>query len=192
MNCTPKVRQKTFGVQFVLTQPHVVLGKHEVCSPEKIAITVRNIIIEYRDIADPGDVAGFIRNIEEWIKARMGVILWTMVNNLVMFKDYDKARAVLDMYGLPSSSWNDKRIEGEVKSRLTKSQRLLDEVEAEREKQSEEIDKIRSQFDGQTAALMAHFKFQIDTSTMRATIYAHLVARHNAEIKEMKKAMNKK
>ena len=179
-------------IDLVCGKVNVVLGKHEVCSPEKIAITVRNIIIEYRDIADPGDVAGFIRNIEEWIKARMGVILWTMVSNLVMFKDYDKARAVLDMYGLPSSSWNEKRIEGEVKSRLAKSQRLLEEVEAEREKQSEDIDKIRSQFDGQTAALMAHFKFQIDTSTMRATIYAHLVARHNAEIKAMKKTMKKK
>ena len=192
MNCTPKVRQKTFGVQFVLTQPHVVLGKHEVCSPEKIAITVRNIIIEYHDIADPGDIAGFFRNIEEWIKARMRVILWTMVSNLVMFKDYDKARVVLDMYGLPSSLWNEKRIDGEVKSRLAKSQRLLEEVEAEREKQTEDIEKIRSLFDGQTAALMAHFKFQIDTSTMRATIYAHLVARNNDEIKAMKKAMKKK
>ena len=179
-------------MQFVLTQPHVVLGKHEVCSPEKIAITVRNIIIEYHDIADPGDIAGFIRNIEEWIKARMRVILWTMVSNLVMFKDYDKARVVLDMYGLPSSLWNEKRIDGEVKSRLAKSQRLLEEVEAEREKQTEDIEKIRSLFDGQTAALMAHFKFQIDTSTMRATIYAHLVARNNDEIKAMKKAMKKK
>ena len=179
-------------MQFVLTQPHVVLGKHKVCSPEKIAITVRNIIIEYHDIADPGDIAGFIRNIEEWIKARMRVILWTMVSNLMIYKDYDKARVVLDMYGLPSSSWNEKRIDGEVKSRLAKSQRLLDEIEAEREKQTEDIEKIRSQFDGQTAALMAHFKFQIDTSTMRATIYAHLVARHNDEIKAMKKAMKKK
>lgn len=179
-------------IDLVCGKVNVILDKHEICTPDKIAIVARNIIIEYRDIADPCDFAGFIRNIEEWIKARMGVILWTMVSNIVMFKDYDKARAVLDMYGLPSSSWNEKRIEGEVKSRLAKSQRLLDEIEAEREKQTEDIDKIRSQFDGQTAALMAHFKFQIDTSTMRATIYAHLVARHNEEIKAMKKEMNKK
>ena len=110
----------------------------------------------------------------------------------MIYKDYDKARVVLDMYWLPSSSWNEKRIDGEVKSRLAKSQRLLEEVEAEREKQTEDIEKIRSLFDGQTAALMAHFKFQIDTSTMRATIYAHLVARHNDEIKAIKKAMKKK
>lgn len=110
----------------------------------------------------------------------------------MIYKDYDKARVVLDMYGLPSSLWNEKRIDGEVKSRLAKSQRLLEEVEAERDKQTEDIEKIRSLFDGQTAALMAHFKFQIDTSTMRATIYAHLVARNNDEIKAMKKAMKKK
>lgn len=179
-------------IDLVCGKVNVILGKHEVRSPEKIAVAVRNIIIEYRDIADPGDFAGFIRNIEEWIKARMGVILWTMASNLVMFKDYNKARAVLDMYGLPSSDWNERRIEGEVKSRLAKAQRLLDEIDAEQEKQTEDIEKIRSLFDGQTASLMAHFKFQIDTSTMRATIYAHLVARHNDEIKTMKKAMNKK
>lgn len=179
-------------IDLVCGKVNVILSKHEICSPEKIAITVRNIIIEYRDIADPGDVVGYIRNIEEWIKARMQVILWTMASNLVMFKDYDKARAVLDMYGLPSSAWNEKRIEGEVKSRLAKAQRLLGEIDAERERQTEDMEKIRSRFDGQTAALMAHFKFQIDTSTMKATIYAHLVARHNDEIKAMKKAMKKK
>lgn len=179
-------------IDLVCGKVNVILGKHEVCSPEKISIAARNIVIEYRNIADPGDVAGFIRNIEEWIKARMGVILWTMANNLLMFKDYEKIKAVLEIYGLPSSSWNEKRIDGEIKSRLSKSQRTLEELEEERDKQGEETDKIRSRFDAQTAALMAHFKFQIDTSTMRAPIYAHLVARHNEEIKAMKKAMSKK
>lgn len=189
-----KLEQLTIDqfIDLVCGKVNVILDKHEVCSPEKIAMAVRNIIIEYRDIADPGDVAGYIRNIEEWIKARMQVILWTMASNLVMFKDYDRARAVLEMYGLPSLAWNEKRIEGEVKSRLAKAQRLLGEIDAERERQPEDIEKIRSRFDCQTASLMAHFKFQIDTSTMRATIYAHLVARHNDEIKTMKKNMNKK
>lgn len=179
-------------IDLVCGKVNVILDKHEICTPDKIAIAARNIIIEYRGIADPGDVAGFIRNIEEWVRARLGVILWTMANNLLTFKDYDKVRAVLEIYGLPSSSWNEKRIEGEIKSRLSKSQRSLEELEEEREKHSDETDKVRSRFDAQTAALIAHFKFQIDTSTMRAPIYAHLVARHNEEIKAMKKEMNKK
>ena len=33
-------------IDLVCGNVNVVLGKHEVCSPEKIAITVRNIVIE--------------------------------------------------------------------------------------------------------------------------------------------------
>lgn len=178
-------------IDLVCGKVNVILGKHEVQSPEKIAITVRNIIIEYRDIADPGDVAGFLRNIEEWIKARMGVILWTIADNLIVLNNYDKTRAVLNIYGLPADAWNEKRIEGEVKSRLSKAQRALDDIEAEREQRSDDVNQVRCQFEGQTAALMAHFKFQIDTSTMKASIYAHLVARHNQEIKAQIRAMKK-
>ena len=42
-------------IDLVCGKVNVILCKHEVQSPEQIAITVRNIIIEYRDIADPGE-----------------------------------------------------------------------------------------------------------------------------------------
>lgn len=38
---------------------------------------------------------------------------------------------------------------------------------------------------------MAHFKFQIDPATIKATLYANLVARHNREIKALMAALRK-
>ena len=44
----------------------------------------------------------------------------------------------------------------------------------------------------QSEIQMAHFKFQIDVSNMKATLYAHLVARFNREIKAHVEAFKKK
>ena len=65
-------------------------------------------------------------------------------------------------------------------------------METENEKLIAEREKIRAQFDAQTAAIMAHFKFQIDPATIKATLYANLVARHNREIKAQMAALKKK
>ncbi len=75
---------------------------------------------------------------------------------------------------------------------LAQSQRELQELEAENEKVNAEREKIRGHFDAQTATMMAHFKFQIDPDTIKATLYANLVARHNREIKAQMAAMRKK
>ena len=189
-----KLEQLTLSqfVDLITGNTSILHRKVEIPNQAKLAVVVRDIVMEYRAIADPGGVETYLTHIEEWIKAKISVVVLTMCRNLSELKRYDRAREVLDSLGLNCQSWNEHRMEGEVMARLSKAQRTLDELEAENEKMTEERENIRGQFDTQTAGLMAHFKFQIDPGTIKATLYANLVARHNREIKAQMAAMRKK
>ena len=101
----------------------------------------------------------------------------------------ERTREVLIAAGLPAEGWNDKRIESEVHIQLQKSKRAFDEADKDDDNSEEEKENIRNAFNGMIAAMMAHFKFQIDVVKMMAPVFAHLVARYHAEMKAMKKAM---
>ena len=161
-------------------------------SADKAAIVLRNVVMGYRNIADPGGTHSYLQRVEEWIKAKIEVIVFTMCLNLAALKQIDRAREVLDAYGLSSSGWNDSRVEGAINAKLSQAQRALNDIDALNENADVERENIRAMFDAQTAALMAHFKFQIDPVTIKATLYANLVARHNREIKAQMAAMRKK
>lgn len=189
-----KLEQLTLSqfVDLVCGDTKVLLGKHETANPNKMAFVIRSIVLEYRAIADPGGTGSYFKHVEDWIKAKMNVIIFTMCSNLVSLKQYSRAREVLVDYGLSASNWSDGRVEGTVQAKLAQSQRELQELEAENDKVNAEYEKIRSHFDEQTATMMAHFKFQIDPDTIKATLYANLVARHNREVKAQMAAMKKK
>ncbi len=189
-----KLEQLTLSqfVELVCGNTGVLLGKAEIGHPSKLAVATRNIVFEYRSIADPGGMSTYFRHIEDMIKDKINVIIFTMLNNLVSLKQYDRAREVLVEYGLSASDWTDGRVDGIIKAKLAQSQRALEDKEAENEKVIVERDKIRAQFDSQIAFIMAHFKFQIAPDTIKATLYANLVARYNREIKAQMAAMRKK
>lgn len=169
-----------------------LLAKHEIGNAEKLAIATRNIVFEYRSIADAAGMTSYLQHIESWIKAKMSVMIFTMCFNLTTLNQYEKAREVIKDYGLYVSGWTDARTHGAVKAKLGQFQRELEDLEKDREGMAVEADKIRSQFDAQTAALMAHFKFQIDPATIKASIYANLVGRYHREIKAQMAAINKR
>lgn len=179
-------------IDMVCGNTDALLSRHEVANPDKLAIAVRNIVMEYRGIADPGGVQTYLNRIESWVKAKIGVIVFTMCFNLTSLKQYDKAREVLSAYGLSVAGWTDSRVEGTVKARQSQAQRELDKLEEENAANEIERETIRSRFDMQTAALMAHFRFQIDPDSIKASLYANLVARYNREIKAQVAAMRKK
>ena len=80
---------------------------------------------------------------------------------------------------------SEQRLTAEIKSRLEHtiySLKMLQEDTIQNRQNHE----IRKEFDSQTASLMAFFKFQIDTSSMTASLYAHLVARFQREIKALR------
>lgn len=188
-----KLEQLTLSkfVDLVCGDTSVLLGAHEVGNTNQITVATRNIVFEYRTIADPGGTNSYFKHVADWIKAKISVIVFTMCHNLVSLKQYDRVRDILGDYGLSASKWNDSRVEGTVKAKLSQAQRELDEMETENESAVAEREKIRSQFDTQTAALMAYFKFQIDPATIKATLYANLVARYNREIKAQMAVMKK-
>lgn len=178
-------------VDMVCGDNDVLLSRHEVASSNKIAIAVRNIVLEYREIADPGGMRSYLNHVERWIKAKIDVIIFTMCINLAAFNQYDSVREILESYGLSVSGWNDGRVEGFAKARLAQAKREIDTLEEDNANADIERDRIRAQFDSQTAALMAHFRFQIDPATIKASLYANLVARHNREIKAQMAALKK-
>ena len=189
-----KLEQLTLAhfVDLLCGNMSVILTDKEDIDSDSIAIATRNIVLEYRAIADPGGTNSYFKYVEDWIKTKISIIIFTMCDNLAALKQYDRVREILDVYGISTSGWSDTRIEGTIKVKLSKAHRELEEIESETEKAVAERENIRSQFDAQTASLMAHFKFQIDPTTIKATLYANLVARHNREVKAQMAAMKKK
>lgn len=179
-------------IDLICGDMNVLLGLHEIGNPNKLIVATRNIVLEYRAIADPGGTNSYFKHVEDWIKAKMNIIIFTMCDNLTALKQFGRVREVLVAYGLSASDWSDGRVNGTVQSRLAQAKREVEDMESENEKIVSERDKIRSQFDAQTATLMAHFKFQIDPNTIKASLYAHLVARHNREVKAQMAALRKK
>lgn len=171
----------------------VLISKREMANPATLAMVMRDIVIEYKTIVDPGAMKGYFSRIEELLKAKISVVILSICKNLITLKQYDRAKEVLSEYGLSVSRMSEKRLNIEVNSRLARAQQEVQQIEDEtkEEKEPDSTD-IRNAFDKQTAAMMAHFKFQIDTSTMQATLYAHLVERFSAEIKAQKDASRKK
>lgn len=176
-------------IELVCGNKEVLLCKHEIPNPYKLTIALRNIIMEYRSIADPGGNASYLQRVDAIIKSRIAVTVYSMCQNLVLLKQFERAREVLIAAGLPAESWNDKRIESEVHIQLQKSKRAFEEADKDDDSSEIEKENIRDSFNGMIAAMMAHFKFQIDVAVMMAPVFAHLVARYHAEIKAMKKAL---
>lgn len=179
-------------IDLVCGNTGVLLGKHEFVSPSRLGLTVRNIVFEYKSIADASSAKSYLSRIEEMIRAKMEVILFTMCKNLSILGRYDHVREILREYGVHTDKMTDERVSAEITSRLERAKLTVKEIEEGQHNENSDTSHIRMEFDGQMAALMAHFKFQIEPTTMKATLYAHLVARYNREIKAKIAAMKKR
>ena len=178
-------------IDLVCGEVDVILSKHEIAREDKKALITRNLIFEYKEIVDPSSVKQYLSMAEDMIKARIEMTLFTMCSNLVDLNEHERAREVMIVYGINAQNMNNQRVAAEIKSRLERAKSKVAELQEENDADTPTSEKIRKQFDEQTAALMAYFKFQIDTTSMKATVYAHLVARHNREIKAKIAALNK-
>lgn len=191
-----KLEQLTVSqfVDLVCGDTSVLIGKHEVVSPEELAKATRSIVFEYKEIADSAGVRSFIRASGDYIKAKMALSLYAICKNILLLDEYDRVREILESTGLKSAKrFSDKRVAAEITSRYERAKADIAKIEESKKNDEEpELSVVRSEFDAQTAALMAYFKFQIDPDTMKATVYAHLVARHIREIKAKLSATRKK
>lgn len=176
-------------VDLICGDTSVLFSKNEIPKPEKLAHVLREIVMEYKSIVDPGAMKGYLMRQEELMKAKMSIVLFTICKNLIVLQQPERAREVLAEHGIGVESMSEERLKIEVKSRLARASKEYEQLRAE-ESDEEETD-IRKQFDEQTAALMAYFKFQIDPTKIKATLYAHLICRHNREIKARLAAIKK-
>lgn len=165
-----------------------VLGKPG--NGEDAARIARDILLEYRAIVDPGAMRTYIADGEESSRAKSSVVIFSVCNFLIGMNRMDEVRAIMEDYGLNTAKWSEKRLAAEMKARLARAQNTLKRIEEEGTEGGKDTD-VRRDFDMQTAALMAHFKFQIQPDSMRATLYAHLVARFQRELKAQAEALKK-
>lgn len=189
-----KLEQLSIGqfIDLLCGDTSILTSKREIVSEAKVTNAIRNIVFEYKEIADIAGVRNYLSLMDEMIKAKISSTLFSMCNNLVDLGEHDRAREVMIVYGINAKTMNDQRVAAEIKSRLERAKSTIARIEEESNSDKKEESDIRRMFDEQTASMMAYFKFQIDTTTMKATVYAHLVARHNREIKAQLAAMNKK
>ena len=189
-----RLDQLTIGqfIDLVCGDTSVLTSKRDVVTETALVVAMRNIVFEYKEIVDSAGVKGYLSSVEELIKAKVSVVIFQMCQNLVSLNEHDRAREVLIEYGINANSMDNPRVTAEIKSRLERAKSAIAKIENENNNDTSESINIRREFDAQTAALMAYFKFQIDTSSMKATVYAHLVDRHNKEIKAQLAALNKK
>lgn len=166
-----------------------ILG-HSTKSPKEIDLIVRDIIMEYRAIVDPNGTKSYLLDNEDIAKAKNRVLLFSICNMLADMKQFDHIREIMNTYGLSVDRMSDSRLKAEMKGKLAKAKNTLKRVKADNTAPQQDFD-VRKDFDEQTAALMAHFKFQIDMSSMKATLYAHLVARFQREIKAQQEALKR-
>ena len=169
----------------MLCGDYKVLG---IGTPEKVALVMRDIMLEYRQIADSVGVREYMRSAENEVKAKISKMVLDMCRNLTTLKEYDRARAVLQVMGIRAGAMSDEKVKAVIASRSGRVKRTLEEIEAQRQEDDSDARRVREAFDTQTAQLMTHYKFQIDRRTMMAPIYAHLVARYNEEVRQMLRA----
>lgn len=167
----------------------VLKSGREQISKKKLATTMRDIIFEYNLISDPVGARNFLLRAEEKTREEYNIRIFGMCEVLLRLEKYSNVREILTELELnaDSISMSDKRVAAEVKSRLARAKKNLADLEEEDKPQ--QLSDIRRSFDEQTAALMVHFKFQIDTAQMKASVYAHLIARYKSEVKARLAAM---
>ena len=189
-----KLEQLTAGqfIDLVCGDTDILRNGNEPHADSEIATAMRNIVFEYKEIADPSGARIYLSSIDELVKARISVAMLSICENLIDLGEYDRARDILEAAGINVGTMSERRLVAEIKSRLERSRRTVTRHEEEGATDKKDMAKMRHIFDEQTAAMMAYFKFQIDTSTMQASIYAHLVARYSRELRAHIAALKKK
>ena len=170
----------------------VLLDDAEKVTDESLAVTARNILFEYREIVDPSGMKSYLMETEELLKARISHQLFSICISLLSYGYVDETASILEEIGINGARLDVERLKAIVKSNLARAKATIAEIEKSRKAEEAHITDISRHFDEQTVAMMSHFKLRIDTSDMKASIYAHLVARFNREVKMMAQALKKR
>lgn len=179
-------------IELMCGNDSILLEGENNVSPQQLSIIKRNIIFEYKQIADTSGVMSYLSDEDNKKKTTLEVLLYQMCDTLIRMKAFDEVRDILQKYGLRAFEMSEDKLRETVKSRLNRalSMQKRNNIQ-EDESESLTSEEIRIMFDKQTSHLMTYFKFQINVCEIGAAIYANMVNQYNREIKE-KMALLKK
>ncbi len=144
------------------------------------------LIYEYHALADPKGTATIVSDKEQTHKAKLSVLFFKILANLLAMGAVEEARAALIDYGLQAGAYSAERIKGEVERQLKRAESLerkLAQTTPDKDEKEEPSPKeIRRGFDKSAAFLMTYFKFQIDLNTIKPTTFAMMLDQANREI----------
>lgn len=167
-----------------------LLSDGETASEQTLAKVVTDLVHEYREIADPAGAKSYLIRAEDLNKEKTRVMFYGICVFFADLGDFERLRDILKDSGIDVGGMSDQRLKAEMKSRLARAKSQLAKIDEETP--GEASSDIRRDFDRQAASLMAYFKFQIDLDTMKASVFAHLIAQFQAEVKAKMAAMKKK
>lgn len=179
-------------IELMCGDDSILLEGENKVTPQQLSIIKRNIIFEYKQIADTSGVMSYLSDEDNKKKTTLEVLLYQMCDTLIRMKAFDEVRDILQKYGLRAFEMSEDKLRETVKSRLNRvlSMQKRNNIQ-EDESENLTSEEIRIMFDKQTANLMTYFKFQINVCEIGAAIYANMVNQYNREIKE-KMALLKK
>ena len=180
-------------IELMCGDDSILLEGENNVTPQQLSIIKRNIIFEYKQIADPPGIMSYLSDEDNKKKTTIEVLLFQMCDTLIRMKAFDESRDILNSYGLRTATMSENKLRETVKSRLNRALSMQKRQISKRDEDSENLspDDMRKVFDKQTTHLMTYFKFQINVSEIGATIYANMVSQYTREIKE-KMALLKK
>lgn len=162
---------------------NVLREEGEDVAEESLATKARNILFEYMEIVDPSGVRSYLLENEELLKAKISLQIFTICSDIISCGFEDEVRKILEELGFNSAKMSTDKLHAVIKSSIAKAKSTIADIEKLSPPVSGEETNVRRHFDSQTAALMAHFRFQINPDEMKASLYAHLIERYSREVK---------
>lgn len=160
-------------------------------SPFELAVKREQLLVEYRAIVDNPGLMAMVTSHEFEIKAKGRVVLYKICRNLIDIKAYDEVRSILDIYGIHGE--DNEKIGTQISSLLKRSEfeykRILEHKDTEIAEPISEKS-IRDGYAAEIASIMAYYKMPLDINNVSASVYAHLVAQANMEIRRKTEALN--
>lgn len=146
-------------------------------------------MFEYQSICDSASAKSYLTTARKKEQSKIRQTIFTICNNLYELGRIEEVRSIFREIGIREKRMDDERVKAEIMSGIAKAQR-----EAEQEAISQDSDEtsVRASYDTLTASLMSHFKFQIDTETIKASVYANLVAQCHREVKAQTEMLRKR
>lgn len=158
------------------------------------ASVVRKILFEFKSICDIPGMRADMRRAENIARYGSEIAFYAMCKDMLQPESQGLVRTLLDEYGIRTAGMTFDRLAAEIESRMERAlheKKKIEDSMSDTEAGKTKNEETRESFAELTAALIAHFKVQIDPHTIKADVFAHLAARREREIKTLASSLKK-